>query len=485
MPNKISILIAEDDPQLSKELEEIIPKNEFAITITENGKQAFEEALKKQPDVILSDLNMPVMGGSELLQKIRAHRQLHNTYFIVYTSKPDRKISSRLLNLGANDFLYKPINRDELIARLRVSARYVEQIHTKMQEFDRMYNTMDVLLIQDGGCAPGYNPVTAFLTKFLEEKGRDVYVTDEGFRSLVSGKHEDFHRLIYSPQLYRRLEHIRGVIHAPILIEAAGARFRSERYKEFKQEGKVKIAAEQIIERKINAIVGIGGNGTFYGLKDLCKFLPNSVQVFFIPVTVDSDVYGTETIGQHSGVEFGAEKIRSYLSDARSHKRVYIIEMMGAKGGFHALHSCLGAHAHLAVLPGIEYDMKAIANGINHREAAVIVVAEGYKKEKDPDYKGNAAELFREELLNAGIPINKRIVCEPFSRDIRGITPNNLDIVLSQRMAWNVAGYLESGASRIMPAILAEEERAIPFNEIQTDNAINLKLAQLANRLCR
>ena len=242
-----------------------------------------------------------------------------------------------------------------------------------------------------------------------------------------------------------------------------------------------------IKRKKVKAIIAIGGNGTFKGIYELCDLIPTSIQVFFIPVTIDSDVAGTDCIGQHTGVEVGAEKIRRYMADARTHKRIYIIEMMGANSGFHALHSCLGSRAHMAVLPNSVINHKKVVEAINKRDECVIVVAEGYKK-KERENKGiqdNAAEYFYKELLATKIKIKRRVVCEPFSRDIRGAAPNNMDISLAQRMAYNVASYLKAGTSRLMPAVQSGREYAIPFNEITTDNMKEEDLMGLSNRLTR
>ena len=117
----------------------------------------------------------------------------------------------------------------------------------------------------------------------------------------------------------------------------------------------------------------------------------------------------------------------------------------------------------------------------------MIVVAEGYRKqERDAEgFKGNAAGYFYSELLKTGIPIKRKVVCEPFSRDIRGTAPNNQDITLAQRMAYNVASYLKAGTSRLMPAVQSGREYAIPFNEIQTDNMKEKDLLVLSDRLTR
>jgi 6-phosphofructokinase len=388
------------------------------------------------------------------------------------------------MNEGADDFLVKPINPDELLARVRVGQRITMLLKRTEIERMRMFEELDVLLIQDGGCAPGYNPVTAFITYHLEGMRRAVYATTEGFKSLVV-KGENFVRLVYNPDLFKKLDHIPGVYHAAPLSERRGAQLRSERYRDFMKKEIQKKAAATIKEKKVKAIVAIGGNGTFMGIHDLCKLLPTSIQVFFIPVTIDSDVADTECIGQHTGVEVGAEKIRRYMADARTHKRVYIVEMMGANSGFHALHSSLGSRAHLAILPNTVIDPKQVVKAINKRDECVIVVAEGYKKKEreQKGIKGNAAEYFYKELIETKIKINRKVVCEPFSRDIRGSAPNNLDISLAQRMAYNVASYLKAGTSRLMPAVQSGREYAIPFNEIRTDNMKEEGLMDLSNRL--
>ena len=79
--------------------------------------------------------------------------------------------------------------------------------------------------------------------------------------------------------------------------------------------------------------------------------------------------------------------------------------------------------------------------------------------------------------------LRRKVVCEPFSRDIRGAAPNNQDITLAQRMAYNVVEYLKAGTSRLMPAVRSGREYAIPFNEIHTDNMVENDLLVLSNRL--
>ncbi|MFC1892076.1 6-phosphofructokinase [Thermodesulfobacteriota bacterium] len=487
MKEKLRVLIVDEDKSTRKLYTQILKKNhEFEINEAENGKLALKKIKASIPDILLCDLKTPEMDGLELCQALKADPEsdLAGIYIIIVSTEDNAESKLSCIYKGADDYLTKPVNPDELLARIKVGQRISLFLKRTKFETKRMFQEMDILLIQDGGCAPGYNPVTAFITYQLEIQGRKIYATREGFKSLVA-KSENFLRLVYDSDKFKQLDHIPGVFHAAPLSEWRGAQLRSERFRDFVKLEVQKKAAAAIKKKKVKAIIAIGGNGTFKGIKSLCKLLPTSIQIFFIPVTIDSDVAGTDCIGQHTGVEVGAEKIRCYMADARTHNRVYIVEMMGANSGFHALHSCLGSRAHMAVLPNSVIDHRKVVKAINKREECVIVVAEGYKK-TERDEKGlecNAAEYFYNELLETKIKINRKIVCEPFSRDIRGAAPNNMDISLAQRMAYNVASYLKAGTSRIMPAVQSGREYAIPFNEITTDNLKEEDLMVLSNRL--
>jgi 6-phosphofructokinase 1 len=373
----------------------------------------------------------------------------------------------------------------EPAAALKLYKALTRQLTGYIRHDDALYDRMDVLLVQDGGCAPGYDSVTAQLTRALEAVGRQVFVAREGFKSLVSGTARDFSCLIHDRALYERLERIQGVTHSAPLAQARGASFRTERFKEFKQVEQQRCAADHIVARGVNVLIGIGGNGTFAGTNALSKLLPESVKTFFVPVTIDSDISGTECIGEHTGVMIGAEKIHGYLADAQTHHRVYIIEMMGAEGGYHALHSCLGAGADLAVLPSSRYDPARVVRALVQRRSAVIVVAEGYKRDErlGERFSGNAAEYFYQELLRADLNPERKVVCEGFSRDVRGAAPNYRDITLAQRMARRLVALLLDGRTRVMPAITAAGEGTIDFDDIRTDNSVESALAELANRL--
>ncbi|MFO7784409.1 MAG: 6-phosphofructokinase [Thermodesulfobacteriota bacterium] len=488
MEGKYRILIVDAEAASRNHIRNVLEVDaDFVIEEAESGDEAFRRMKKNVPDIVIVDQALPDMNGLAFCSRLKEDPEspLANTYLVLVGGEAEGVCMASCIQAGADDVLQKPVNPEELMARVKVGRRVA--FHMKKTELKarKAFREIDVLLIQEGGCAPGYNPVTAFITYTLETMGREVFATREGFRSLVSGRREDFVRLVYDPELYKKLDYLPGVFHAAPLVEWRGALLRGERYREFVKDDMQKKGAATIKKRKVRAIIAIGGNGTFKGIRSLCEILPTSIQAFFVPVTIDSDVAGTDCIGQHTGVEMGAEKIRCYMADARTHKRTYIVEMMGASSGFHALNSCLGARAHLAVLPGMEIDHRAVVEAVNRRGECVIVVAEGYRKaEREAEGSDlNAAEYFYKELVDTGIPVRRKVVCEPFSRDIRGAAPNNQDVTLAQRMAYNVASYLKAGTSRLMPAVLSGREHAIPFNEICTDNMKAADLLVLSNRL--
>jgi 6-phosphofructokinase/FixJ family two-component response regulator len=488
MKDKQRILVVDGDRKVRGQWAGILREsNAFQVDEASTAKEALSRSRRTVPDIVVCSQQIPDMEGISLCRRLKGDPDSPGAaiYFILVGPSGTEGDRIRFVEAGADEYLLSPVKPDDLLSGVKVGRRISLQLKRWDLEYKRMFLELDVLLLQEGGCAPGYNPVTAFITYHLEAQGRRVYATREGFKSLVSGKDSDFLRLVYDPGLFKKLDRHPGVFHAAPLSEWRGAQLRSERFKDFLKPEIQRKAAGVIRKKKVGAIIAIGGNGTFKGIHSLCDMIPTSIQVFFVPVTIDSDVAGTDCIGQYTGVEMGAEKIRCFMADARTHKRIYIIEMMGANSGFHALHSCLGARAHMAVLPNSMIDHRKVVEAFNRRDECVVVVAEGYKK-KERDAKGiedNAAEYFYRELVATGIKIKRRVVCEPFSRDIRGAAPNNMDISLAQRMAYHVASYLKAGTSRLMPAVQSGREYAIPFNEIETDNLKEGNLMVLADRL--
>ena len=122
-----SVLIAEDDPIFRRVLQSWFQKWEYHVTAVGNGAdawQALQEA--NAPQMAVLDWMMPGMDGIELCRKIRGYQQEPYRYVLLLTAKDDRQDVVTGLNAGADDYLTKPFDADELRARVRAGKRILE-----------------------------------------------------------------------------------------------------------------------------------------------------------------------------------------------------------------------------------------------------------------------------------------------------------------------------------------------------------------------
>jgi len=133
------ILIVEDNRDVIKYLMELL-KNKYDIRAASNGKEALEKAIKIIPDIVISDVMMPLMNGYELVDRLKKDIRTSHIPIILLTAKAD--ITSKLQGLikGADAYLAKPFNKDELLIRLE---KLIE-IRKRMQEhFSQFNHVMD------------------------------------------------------------------------------------------------------------------------------------------------------------------------------------------------------------------------------------------------------------------------------------------------------------------------------------------------------
>ena len=123
------VLLAEDDAVAGRTLTAILTAQGHEVTAVDNGVDAWGLWKVSRHRVIVSDWLMPAMDGIELCRRIRADAALDGTYVILLTACQDRQTKNRALNAGADDFLTKPCDNEELTARLRNGLRI-----SKLQE---------------------------------------------------------------------------------------------------------------------------------------------------------------------------------------------------------------------------------------------------------------------------------------------------------------------------------------------------------------
>jgi sigma-B regulation protein RsbU (phosphoserine phosphatase) len=119
MSHSSKILVVDDEPLGRQLLEAILYPENFDIYYAENGMEAFEKALEQKPDLILMDVMMPEMDGFEVCRKLRNHEILGNIPIILITALDDRDSMIKGLDSGANDYISKPFDRIEVLAKVK------------------------------------------------------------------------------------------------------------------------------------------------------------------------------------------------------------------------------------------------------------------------------------------------------------------------------------------------------------------------------
>lgn len=123
MKTKNKILIVEDEKDTLFILDKLLSKNDYEVATSFNGKEALELIDNFMPEVIIADWTMPVMDGLELCDIVKKDERYKIIYFIILTARASIKDRVTGLDVGADDFLVKPVQNQELLARIRSGIR--------------------------------------------------------------------------------------------------------------------------------------------------------------------------------------------------------------------------------------------------------------------------------------------------------------------------------------------------------------------------
>jgi DNA-binding response OmpR family regulator len=121
----MKVLIAEDDRDSRELLAWLLEKLGYQVVSTANGKEAWDAFRKGRFRLVISDVLMPEVDGFELCRRIRLHKQSKYTYIVMLTALIGKKDYLEGMEAGADDFVTKPFDADELKARLRVAQRII------------------------------------------------------------------------------------------------------------------------------------------------------------------------------------------------------------------------------------------------------------------------------------------------------------------------------------------------------------------------
>jgi DNA-binding NarL/FixJ family response regulator len=127
------ILLIEDQPVMRRNIQTILEMEGFEVATAENGKKGIAAATSAPPDLILCDVMMPELDGYGVLATLRAHERTATIPFIFLTAKGEKTDLRTGMNLGADDYLAKPVSSDDLLAA--VNARFARQrVHDERLE---------------------------------------------------------------------------------------------------------------------------------------------------------------------------------------------------------------------------------------------------------------------------------------------------------------------------------------------------------------
>ena len=223
-------------------------------------------------------------------------------------------------------------------------------------------------LLTSGGDASGMNATIRAVTRYAKYKSLDVIGYYEGFKGLINNS-----------STVLDLNSVGGI------IDRGGTFLYSARSEEFKTEEGMQKSIQNMKKDGVDALIVIGGDGSFRGAHDLHE---RGVRVVGIPATIDNDIAGTDySLGFDTALNVIISLISKIRDTASSHDRLFVIEVMGRNSGLIAINSGLACAADYILIPEVKVDLVRIANKIrNHREGkrhTLIVVAEGAAKASD------------------------------------------------------------------------------------------------------
>ena len=191
MIEKDKILIVEDEEDTRFILERLLVRNNYEVNSAINGKEALSKLIDYHPKVIVADWTMPEMDGLQLCNKVKEQEEFKTIYFIVLTARASLKDRVMGLDTGADDFLVKPVENQELLARIRSGIR----IHNLQNELKNIEHTKAIV---EMACTIGHkinNPLSSLImslesleSEIEEEKKEkiqeDFYIIEESIKRI-------------------------------------------------------------------------------------------------------------------------------------------------------------------------------------------------------------------------------------------------------------------------------------------------------------
>jgi 6-phosphofructokinase 1 len=293
-----------------------------------------------------------------------------------------------------------------------------------------------------GGDAPGMNAAIRAVVRSAIYYKKEVFGIMQGYDGMISG---DIVKL--------------GARSVGNIIQRGGTILKSARSQEFRTKEGRKKAYDNLKRNDIDALVAIGGDGTFAGLHVF--FEEFGIPSICIPGTIDNDLAGTDyTIGFDTATNTAVEAIDKIRDTAISHNRLFFIEVMGRNSGYIAINCGIAGGAVATIIPEESMSLddlfaKLDEGGKTNKKSSLVVVAEGSKIGGAMDLAKKFAE--RNNYFDIKVTILGHLQ--------RGGTPTYFDRVLASKMGVGAVEGLIQGKNNAMVGI---RNNKIVYNDFDT-----------------
>ncbi len=291
-----------------------------------------------------------------------------------------------------------------------------------------------------GGDSPGMNAAIRAVVRSALYHNLEVVGIMRGYEGLINGE--------IIPMDRKSVANI---------IQRGGTILKTARSAEFRTPEGRKKAFEQIKKHQIDALVGVGGDGTFTGANIFIEEF--GVPVMGLPGTIDNDLAGTDyTIGYDTALNTVVDAVDKIRDTAESHDRLFIVEVMGRDSGLIALRSGIGSGAEAILIPETKTDFPHLMDRLEHgrkdKSSKIIIVAEG-----DDVGAIQVADAVKERFPN----IDTRVSI--LGHIQRGGSPSCMDRVLASRLGVAAVEALLEGRKGEMVGLVNNEIRFTPFKQ--------------------
>src|SRR5471030_2985708 len=220
-----------------------------------------------------------------------------------------------------------------------------------------------IAVLTSGGDSPGMNPAIRSITRTGLNKGLEIVGIRNGYQGLLDDEFMDLDNHIVSGR-----------------VRDAGTFLQTSRCPEFVKEEGQRRALDILADHRIDGLVVIGGDGSLNGARALHRF---GLPVIGLPGTIDNDIFGTDMgIGVDTALNTIISLVDMIRATAASHRRCFVVEVMGRGSGYLALMATISTGSQVAVIPEFRMNLNSIGQTLERRftsnhNASVIIVAEG------------------------------------------------------------------------------------------------------------